>query len=486
MVAREGQRLLAQDRIEPQKAALHARAIGERAARAVGEEVDALMQALQPQAESLGRALKIQEWVLAGFGEGVVRASPLFAISRILSLLAPLVHREAGLGAWELIGPGRAVGRVETASDLLAVQGHAYSSPTVLVVERVHGEEEIPSRVLAVLTLDRPDLVSHLAVRARNAHVLLATCHESKVWQELVGNKSCKLAELRRALPSLTIPPSFAIPAGVFQAVLDHASNLAQESRYQDLLQKLPTDPPPNLASLRQTILDLSAPVELLQELHRVGRKAGLDLDQYGDRVWDTLKRVWASQWNDRAYYARQGWGLDHRALRMAVLVQPVVAAEYGFVLHTVHPITREPDQLYGELVWGFGEALVGNHPGRALGFVAPRSSPPELVTYPSKSYALRAEGLIFRSDSNAEDLEGYSGAGLYDSVTTDPVRRELVDYAQARLPWDREYQSSVLSAVAALGRAVEQSLGAAQDVEGAWVNGEAVLLQARPQVGLE
>jgi len=30
-------------------------------------------------------------------------------------------------------------------------------------------------------------------------------------------------------------------------------------------------------------------------------------------------------------------------------------------------------------------------------------------------------ESLIFRSDSNGEDLEGYAGAGLYDSITMDP-----------------------------------------------------------------
>jgi alpha-glucan,water dikinase len=30
-------------------------------------------------------------------------------------------------------------------------------------------------------------------------------------------------------------------------------------------------------------------------------------------------------------------------------------------------------------------------------------------------------DSLIFRSDSNAEDLEGYAGAGLYDSVTMHP-----------------------------------------------------------------
>ena len=48
-----------------------------------------------------------------------------------------------------------------------------------------------------------------------------------------------------------------------------------------------------------------------------------------------------------------------------------VVPAEYAFVLHTANPITGARGQVFGELVHGMGEALVGNHPGRALSFKA-------------------------------------------------------------------------------------------------------------------
>ena len=37
----------------------------------------------------------------------------------------------------------------------------------------------------AVLTSDVPDLVSHVAVRARNAHVLFATCFDPAVYAHL-------------------------------------------------------------------------------------------------------------------------------------------------------------------------------------------------------------------------------------------------------------------------------------------------------------
>ena len=53
---------------------------------------------------------------------------------------------------------------------------------------------------------------------------------------------------------------------------------------------------------------------------------------------------------------------------------------------------------------------------------------------YPSKSDGMFVpESLIFRSDSNGEDLEGYAGAGLYDSITMDETVLKKVDYGEDR-----------------------------------------------------
>lgn len=83
---------------------------------------------------------------------------------------------------------------------------------------------------------------------------------------------------------------------------------------------------------------------------------------------------------------------------------------------------------MYIELVQGLGEIIVGNWPGSALSYTAekcllpsradtseaPRSFPEGLISikgFPSKSHALRqaedGTDIIFRSDSNGEDLEG-------------------------------------------------------------------------------
>jgi hypothetical protein len=46
-----------------------------------------------------------------------------------------------------------------------------------------------------------------------------------------------------------------------------------------------------------------------------------------------------------------------------------VLPGQYAFVLHTASPFTGERGEMYGELVCGLGETLVGNHPGRPLAF---------------------------------------------------------------------------------------------------------------------
>jgi alpha-glucan,water dikinase len=168
------------------------------------------------------------------------------------------------------------------------------------------------------------------------------------------------------------------------------------------------------------------------------------------------------------------------------VLIQEVVEAEYAFVIHTVNPFNGNHDELYAEVVLGLGETLVGNYPGRALSFVSAKAQPaPTVLAYPSKSIGLYGGGLICRSDSNAEDLAGYAGAGLYDSVLLSAPQERTLDYTGDALVWDEQFRGELLSTITRLGVAVEQAFGAPQDIEGAYVRGVFHVVQSRPQVGL-
>jgi len=140
---------------------------------------------------------------------------------------------------------------------------------------------------------------------------------------------------------------------------------------------------------------------------------------------------------------------------------------------------------MYAEVVVGLGEVLVGNYPGRALSFTAPRdaSGPPRLGTLPSKGAALFGSGLIFRSDSNAEDLEHFAGAGLFDSIPVQKHRAHTIEYTGERLIEDRSFQTALFDGIAKLAMAVEVAAGGGpQDIEGCYANGHFYVVQTRPQ----
>jgi alpha-glucan,water dikinase len=204
------------------------------------------------------------------------------------------------------------------------------------------------------------------------------------------------------------------------------------------------------------------------------------------EQAWAAIRRVWASKWNDRAYLSRRARGVRHDSLRMAVLIQQVVEADYAFVIHTANPLSGDRGEIFAEVVLGLGETLVGNYPGRALGFVCRKDDlKPRLLFYPGKSVGLYGRGVIFRSDSNGEDLADFAGAGLYDSFLAEEPERRLLDYRGEKLVWDAAFRDELLRNIARVGVEVERLLGSPQDIEGAVRGGRLYVVQTRPQVGL-
>ena len=169
--------------------ALHAKSVADRVSRWLRDFSSRLYQHLQPRAEFLGEAFEADAWTVSLFSEEIVRGSAVFTLSLLLRPLDVLLRQAAGLGGWQVVSPGRAAGRVRVVDRLLAVQGERFQEPVVLIADAVQGVEEIPEGVTAVITTDTPDLVSHVAVRARNAHVLFASCLEPGVYERLKALK---------------------------------------------------------------------------------------------------------------------------------------------------------------------------------------------------------------------------------------------------------------------------------------------------------
>ncbi len=548
---------------------LQAKAMVDRLQRGLGNFIDRYYRLIQPWAESLGNAFHAAPWTIKVFTEEVVRGRPAFVLSLLLRKLDPILRKHADLGNWQVISPGHTTtGVVETVPDLKSIQGRTFPRPAVILAGKVEGDEEIPEGVVALITAASVDVLSHLAVRARNAHVLFAVCHDLDTSDRLKlfsgrelklsiseaggvayeesteemkplrvrdflasrpgvqdgfvpafsayalpmnafnektsGGKSNNLKRMIGKLPDwIHLPDSAGLPFGVFEKVLAGPANKELAERHDELVRRLKEEPEsPHtglLEEIKTAILALNAPDELISSLHAVmeisglAGPAGLGWSEKWDDIWTCIKRVWASKWNERAYLSRKANGIPHKNLVMSVLVQRVVEANYSFVIHTVNPFTNNKDEVYAEVALGLGEALAANYPGRALSFICQKGrQEPRLLSLPGKSIGLylptagAGGGLIFRSDSNGEDLAGYAGAGLYDSFMLPHPTRVTLDYVDEALVWDDSFRNGLLIKIADIGTYVENALGTPQDIEGAYSNGQYYVVQARPQAGLE
>ncbi len=304
-----------------------------------------------------------------------------------------------------------------------------------------------------------------------------------------VGYKSNKLRKIHEKLPRwFSIPLSVAIPFGVFEDVLSGERNKGIREKHEELIARLKEEPEEGisilLSELRETILGLEPVEELFNSIRTVMETSGLSWPDV-DEAWMCIKRVWASKWNERAYLSRKANGIPDDILMMSVLIQKAVESDYSFVIHTVNPLTGA-EEIYSEVVLGLGETLAANYPGRAISFSCKKEAgEPYILSFPSKSIGIYGGGLIFRSDSNGEDLAGYAGAGLYDSFVLPRPSKVVLDYTEDRLLWDGSFRKDLLNSIAKIGTTVEDIMNFPQDIEGAYSGGQYFLVQTRPQVGL-
>lgn len=546
--------------------ALRALAAADRIALLLQHETRALSDLLQPKAEAIARAAGIPEGHLADFGEAVIRGQSSYALSPLLQRLRPMLRTSAGVGAWNVVSaPAQgqpAVGTLVFAAGLAQARLPPAEQTAVLVVDRVEGNDDPPANVSAVLTAGSLDVLSHVAIRARNQGLLLACCDEERLAQlrrshpqgtlvairvrrnsldgdlvieqatasptsrpaqprparlverapwrgpllapdgfapGRVGAKAQNLARLSAALPDgLTTPPSLALPFGTLEATLALAANASVAERVQSLAglahdHLAGGDARAMSAALHQLRRTLASDLVADSALEAALREILLAFAQPVaalPRLWQGVRAVWASTWSERAFLARARVGIRDAELCMSVLVQPLVPADYAFVLHTGDPLTRARDAVWGEVVVGLGESLVGNHPGRAFAFTASRASAgrARVLAYPSKPKALFVErsspGLMVRSDCNGEDLVELAGAGLYDSVACATVAERTVDYTACALVADEGFQRNIMDRLHEAGIEVERAMGGVpQDIEGVICDGRVTIVQARPQV---
>ncbi|RDY04427.1 Alpha-glucan water dikinase 2, partial [Mucuna pruriens] len=444
-----------------------------------------------------------------------------------------------GVPKWTVISAVEVSGFVTFVNELITAQDKVYRRPTIIIASKITGDEEIPEGAVAVLTADTPDICfatcfdpnvywdlkskegkaisiklksNNLVIREINSSSLSHTSTISfsiprgvtfkkkkfcgnyaasieEFTGEMVGAKSCNIKLLWSRVPSwIKIPMSVALPFGAFEIALqdkDMANKIAM------LCKSVHNGDLSRLKAVQEAILQMNAPPSLTYELKHKIRSSRLPWpgDEGNERwsyAWQAIKKVWASKWNERAFLSCQKAKLNHENICMAVLIQEVICGDYAFVIHTKNPLSGDSTEIYAEIVKGLGETLVGAYPGRAMTFIVKKTNlkSPMVTSYPSKLTGLYSKkSIIFRSDSNSEDLEGFAGAGLFDSVIIDKVEKVVLDYSKDPIVTDKPFQTSLFSRIAEAGKIIEDLYACPQDIEGVVKDGTIFVVQARPQI---
>lgn len=197
------------------------------------------------------------------------------------------------------------------------------------------------------------------------------------------GGKGASLGEMTGA--KIPVPPGFVILAGAFERFLEE-TDLTQEVAAQ--LQKVnykDISSVDNASSvIRALIANAKTPKDLETEIMVDFKKlktkfvavrssataedsssaswAG-ELESYLNTTEKNLlmnvKKCWSSLFTPRAIFYRHEKKLLKTKVSVAVVVQEMVASEISGIAFTVHPVTKDRNQMIIEAGYGLGEAIV-------------------------------------------------------------------------------------------------------------------------------
>src|SRR5829696_1660094 len=294
----------------------------------------------------------------------------------------------------------------------------------------------------------------------------------------IAGGKAANLGELARA--GLPVPDGFCLTTAAYELVAEGAD---LDQILNDLAGTDPEDTS-RLAELaaaaRASLSEASVPDDLVEAITRAYRELGNGasvavavrssataedlpyasfagqqetyLNVVGaDNVLDAVRRCWTSLWTDRAVSYRASNGIDHRSVRLAVVVQRMVEAEVAGILFTANPLTGRRRQTVIDAAPGLGDAVVS-------GTVNPDHF---VVNTPTGEITERRLG------DKPTAVRAAAGSGTQRAELTGDENEASLNDAQIR-------------ALANLGAQVEAYYGEPQDTEWAIdVEGRTWLLQA-------
>jgi pyruvate,water dikinase len=324
-------------------------------------------------------------------------------------------------------------------------------------------------------------------MRSEAAHAVPLTLGFAELSAEdlaRVGGKGANLGALTRA--GGTVPPGFCVTTRAFDLFLESLAD--RDALFARLDELDGTSAPLARAAaeaMRAAQGALPVPEEVAAAIVRAWRALGTDhavavrssataedlpgasfagqqdtyLNVEGEAaLLDAVRRCWISLFTDRAVLYRARGGFGHRGVRLAVVVQRMVASEVSGILFTADPISGHRRVASIDAGFGLGEALVS-------GIVTP-----DLYRVDRRS----REVLEARTGSREFALRPAPGGG---------TRREALSDSERS---GRVLKGDQVEALTAIGDRIEALYGGVpQDIEWCMAGGTLYVVQARPITSL-
>lgn len=205
----------------------------------------------------------------------------------------------------------------------------------------------------------------------------------SKKDAAIAGGKGASLGEMTQA--KIPVPPGFVLLAGAFDRFLTETDlfqdleAILKKVNYKDI-----NSVDGASAKIRDLIMRSKMPVDLEKDIIGDFRKlkakfvavrssataedsssaswAG-ELETYLNTTEKTLllnvKKCWSSLFTPRAIFYRHEKKLLKTKVSVAVVIQEMVDSEISGIAFTVHPVTKDKNQMIIEAGYGLGEAIV-------------------------------------------------------------------------------------------------------------------------------
>ena len=290
------------------------------------------------------------------------------------------------------------------------------------------------------------------------------------------GGKGASLGEMIRA--GFSVPDGFMITALAFEEYLKETDiNVEIRARLNKINLKDIESVEESSEIIRDLVMNKKMPKSIQQEVLKEFKKLKVkyvavrssataedskidswagELETYLNTtekmILKNVKKCWASLYTPRALFYRIERNMQRKSVSVAVAVQKMIQSEVAGICFTVHPITKDKNQMIIEAGYGLGEAIVG-------GMITP------------DAYVIEKDSLTILDININEQKKMIKWVKNKNQNITVPKAKQA----------KQKLRNPEIIKLAKIAKRIEKHYKSPQDIEWAFAKGKLYITQSRP-----